>query len=72
MKRIIYLVLSLILILGLFAPGSGARAAANNFVVTLLSADWLFVNDNGTTGDWVTGFENGPASAPPRCWQRHR
>lgn len=57
-----------LVLLGLFAALAifvqSANAATNNYVVKPSSSDWAFVNDNGTLGDWATGFETGPATPP--------
>ena len=43
---------------------STSAMASGPVIVTPASPDWAFVNDNGTTGDWTAGFQNGPATPP--------
>lgn len=53
----------LALLAALVMPAQFAKADTTT-VVTPASADWLFLNDNGSSGDWTTGFQSGPATAP--------
>jgi hypothetical protein len=39
--------------------------------VTWGSPDWLFINDNGTTGDWSAGFAVGPGVPPAGAGSLH-
>lgn len=59
---------SLFLILALLALPTGVShafvAVVVNHTVTPASTDWSFVNDNSTTGDWTSGFHNGPGTPP--------
>jgi MBG domain (YGX type)/Cadherin domain len=63
MKYFIKIGLILAVIANLFVSTSVALADTTT-VVTVHSADWLFINDNGTAGDWTQGFEHGPATPP--------
>lgn len=56
--------LFLALIVSVAMPAQMVQAATITTVVTPTSSDWLFLNDNGTIGDWTTGFENGPGTPP--------
>ena len=61
-------IFAIVLVLGLvfgFAPTADVLAATNVFVVTPATPDWIFYNDNGTTGDWTATFEVGPGFTPP-------
>ncbi|MCZ2126502.1 MAG: right-handed parallel beta-helix repeat-containing protein [Anaerolineales bacterium] len=60
----IWSLLSLVLIVALAASWQNAKAATNQYTVTPVSADWVLVNDNNTTGDWAAGFQNGPVVSP--------
>ena len=63
MKKVLLITLSLLLLTALFSPAGIAQAATTNYVVTPLSTDWGFIDDN-ENGGGVTGFENGPVTAP--------
>jgi len=57
---------SIILIIGLALTAKPVNQvfADANYQVTPASTDWVFQNDNGTTGDWSAGFEVGPGTPP--------
>jgi hypothetical protein len=63
MKQFLQAVLALILLAGLLMPAGTAQALETTHVVTPLSTDWGFVDDNGA-GNGVTGFESGPDTPP--------
>jgi parallel beta-helix repeat protein len=63
MKQFLQAVLALILMAGLLMPAGTAQALETIHVVTPLSTDWGFVDDNGA-GNGITGFENGPDTPP--------
>lgn len=65
----VHLYICTLVFLGLIAvlavPTQAAPKMANTTtIVTPASADWGFINDNGSTGDWTTGFQVGPDTPP--------
>ena len=64
-KKLFGKIFILLLVVGLLfavAPTKQALAAEIVHVIPRDAADWVFVNDNGTTGDWSAAYVAGPAT----------